>query len=282
MRDAEIMLMESARRYALLTAFVAAEHCTPIEDLLTLEDVSSLCSHPSEVIESYNRLTNMGRAENIIYTLSDKAKKDKEIILRSSFDYEMYLFENHKVLSNGKGTGKEYHLGYARNIFFERDPEDEDYFGSSYSIKKPGYSYSPGFKRLPVNQIIHTIGEVELASLDRPDLRSPSVPFLVEYPSGIIINLDKTKSIEILNRRGSRYSPSQTHTWYRQIRRIVKDTHGKRVVVAIFDITGTDGIFPDIMRTVFKMATDFRGPLHPDAAKKQMLGLQKHKRLHNI
>jgi hypothetical protein len=277
--DAKCLLVESARRYALLTAFVAAEQRISIQSLVHKNSIHTGNFDPREMLQICARIEKrQSAAKNIIYSLAGQEQQDLEKIIMASHGYERYMLENQRQLLKGKMFHNEHNLNYARQIV-KTQMKTNNIIGCLEipDIKKPSdILYSDDRKIVdPAEEIIKSIGIKKISRLDNPGARPPETPFLEKYESGIAINLDRNKSIEILNRYVTPVSFHQNPMWHRQIRRVVVDENGERLVVAVYGFNGFSERFPHPIKKVFFIAPNFEIPLDPNASLKRIVGFKK-------
>jgi hypothetical protein len=262
-REARDMILVAAERYALLTAYVAAEKNVSIDNMIGFVDrFHGGTSDPLTVLEAVERLRSNDEADHVIYALDGTAEKDRNIVDLAAVGYSTYIVTNREALIENDDTSQpvEANLKYARSILSDFDPERPT----------DGYGYWP---LNPLGDSEHDdqvfealMDTVDVETLDR--IRSyvtpPSgKPFMEPHPSGFVLHLDGSRSIEVAHRISD-------VGWCSQVRRVV--TRDDQRVVTATEMVGPED---KTLNNILGCAYNFNRPLSPYSNERVMVGFSR-------
>jgi hypothetical protein len=263
--EGEKVVLESAERYAFLTAYIAAEQNLTVQELLDMEDFSTRkMLHPSDVLDAVDRLFEPDAAQQVIYALDKSENEDRGIVMDASRGYARYLSDNYEELFEGDRYTREVNLQNAQDVFSGFDPEAESSRGL-YSMKSK--SLWKGYPFPNSEEQLKNVLPDEFLDKFKNENRASVKPFVERLPSGLIVNIDDRQSVEVVNLLRSSFELYQETEWVRQIRRVVYE-EGKRCVISTLSVRCKDQHNPAEFADLFGRATNFSVPLDPSVETK--------------
>lgn len=269
--QAENMVLEAARRFALLVAYIAAEQNIKLDDIHEIVGVHHKYNDPREIMVSIRRLQGKG-GDRILGILGGLRAEDENLVLQSSQEYGKYIEANRDQLVEGVTNAYEFNLNYARNIMQGYDP-DRSMLDSVRSIDTPT-SYTKMSGVPPADLLIGLLGEENINKLNKRFYVPNEKEFLEKCPSGIVINLDEQRSLEIVNKSSVGFTIHQELEWSTQIHRVISSPEQGRIVTASHHVFMYPRQHPTALKEAFSLAPDFTKPMDKSAHVKRMVGLK--------
>lgn len=232
--EAQQMICEAGRRYALLSAYTAAEKGVTLNQLASLtSDNNRFQADPKQVLIAYRRLTGEG-PQKIINTLANTKQKDIDLMIKAAELYQAFLTPDNP---HDTYDSNQLNLNYAKNILQGYNPEKDDPKNvrmtlDAINFRLPAKTFMPA-------QIILTALYTQPTHKKIKQNLAPHQTMLVKiFPAGITITFDENHGIEILTRNIKSRKEYIDSEWETQIRRTVKEDT-RKLYVATFHMRET-------------------------------------------